>query len=304
MHYQITVELNQLENNCFVVMPFNSLYQTQYEKIIKPSLEELNIKCIRGDEIYSKQRIVDDIWKSIRNCRFVLAELSGKNPNVMYEVGLAHAIGKPVIIITRNSDDVPFDLKALRYLFYDTNDPFWGENLKTGIQNLVQKVIEAPNIQDYLDGISHSNIAFPEIAKTPKIKTKTNKLPNISGSWYGEYLEEYMDKGLKYLHKFTLHINQYAESLVATSVSTSADSYGKLTVVQQILNGDIEENHISLRGVNYTFVERGSASTYYLDSFNLDYNHKDDQLIGTVTSDVETEVYESTIILKRVTSGK
>jgi len=124
---QITIDLGELQNSCFIVMPFDPLYQTEYEKIIHPALLELEIKCIRGDEIYSKQRIMDDIWSSIRSCRLVIAELTGRNPNVLYEVGLAHAIGKPVIILTRNAEDVPFDLKDLRYLYYDTNNPFWGE---------------------------------------------------------------------------------------------------------------------------------------------------------------------------------
>ena len=143
---QVQIDLVKVRNSCFVVMPFNPLFLSEYENIIQPALTELNIECIRGDEIYSKQRIMDDIWSSIRSCRFVLAELTGKNPNVLYEIELAHAIGKPVIVITRNGDDVPFDLKDLRYLFYDVNDPFWGENLKKGIQSLVQKVLEKPDL--------------------------------------------------------------------------------------------------------------------------------------------------------------
>ena len=154
----ILIEIKNIENSCFVVMPFSSLYQIEYESIIKPTLEELSIKCVRGDEIYSKQRIMDDIWQSIKSCRFVIAELTGKNPNVLYEVGLAHAIGKPVIILTRNADDVPFDLKDLRYLYYDINDPFWGENLKLGLKSLIQKVIENPEIDTYLEGIKCLNI--------------------------------------------------------------------------------------------------------------------------------------------------
>lgn len=116
----ININLGNLENSCFVVMPFKPMFKTQYENIIRPAIKESGLECVRGDEIYSKPRIVDDIWKSIRSARVIIAELTGKNPNVLYEVGLAQAIGKPLIIITRNEDDVPFDLKSLRYLFYDT----------------------------------------------------------------------------------------------------------------------------------------------------------------------------------------
>src|SRR5207237_4931202 len=102
---------------------------------------EIGLKCVRGDEIYSKPNIMSDIWKELRKARLVVAELTGKNANVFYEIGLAHAIGKPIILLTRNEDDVPFDLKALRYRYYDVNDPFWGDNLRDSIQLMVKSVL-------------------------------------------------------------------------------------------------------------------------------------------------------------------
>ena len=106
----INVDLGTLDQICFVAMPFTSLFKAQYERVIRLAIEATGLRCIRGDEIYSKPRIMDDVWKSIRSARLVVAELTGKNPNVFYEVGLAHAIGEPVISLTRNEDDVPFDL--------------------------------------------------------------------------------------------------------------------------------------------------------------------------------------------------
>lgn len=102
----IIVEVGQIENTCFVAMPFDPLFQSYYEQVIRPAVEELGLTCIRGDEIYSRPQIMADIWKCIRTPRLVIAELTGKNPNVFYEVGLAHAIGKPLILLTRNEDDV------------------------------------------------------------------------------------------------------------------------------------------------------------------------------------------------------
>ena len=82
----IEIQLGKLRNTCFVVMPFDSLFQTQYERVIKPSIESIGIECIRGDEIYARPDIMSDIWKSIREARFILAELTGRNPNVFYEL--------------------------------------------------------------------------------------------------------------------------------------------------------------------------------------------------------------------------
>ena len=100
VHINLNTTTNTISNTNIIIL--NYTYKSEYEKVIIPAIKENNIKCVRGDEIYSKQRIMDDIWNSLRNCKLVVAELTGKNPNVMYEIGLAHAIGKPVIIITRN----------------------------------------------------------------------------------------------------------------------------------------------------------------------------------------------------------
>ncbi|UOK42405.1 MULTISPECIES: nucleoside 2-deoxyribosyltransferase [Flavobacterium] len=268
----ILIEIKKLENSCFVVMPFSSLYQIEYESIIKPTLQELNIKCIRGDEIYSKQRIMDDIWQSIKSCRFVIAELTGKNPNVLYEVGLAHAIGKPVIILTRNSDDVPFDLKDLRYLYYDINDPFWGENLKLGLKSLIQKVIDNPDIDIYLEGIKSLNKSdFPKINSSEDIKPKKiapKKIVNLSGNWKGSWKNPDLEE-----HNIILNINQKDDSLSCVATINYYDDEGVITVVQQIFEGKITDNKISIQGVNYTYIERGNSEDYNLDNFQLEYSN-------------------------------
>src|ERR1041385_3895652 len=111
----VLVEIGEVENTCFVAMPFNNLFQIQYERVIRPAVEELGLKCIRADEIYLTPQIMADIWNGIRKSRLIIAELTGRNPNVFYEIGLAHAIGKPIILLTRREEDVPFDLKSLRY---------------------------------------------------------------------------------------------------------------------------------------------------------------------------------------------
>src|SRR4029453_6861595 len=110
----------------------------------------VGLECVRGDEIYSEQSIVQDIWKSVRRARVIVAELSGRNPNVMYEVGLAHALGKPIILLTRNQEDVPFDLKSLRYIYYDTENPDWGPDLKDNLTGALEKVLESAMLASHL----------------------------------------------------------------------------------------------------------------------------------------------------------
>ena len=63
-----------------------------------------------------------DIWSAINAARIIVADCTGRNPNVMYEIGLAHAIGKYTILLAQSIRDVPFDLRHLRYIIY-SNTP-------------------------------------------------------------------------------------------------------------------------------------------------------------------------------------
>lgn len=109
------------QHQCFVMMPFASQYLEIYTEIIKPLLSELGFTCIRADELYGSRSIIQDMWHNIQISGLILADMSDKNPNVFYELGLAHAIGKKVILITQSIEDVPFDLRYLRCIVYTHN---------------------------------------------------------------------------------------------------------------------------------------------------------------------------------------
>lgn len=116
---------------CFVLSPFEERFNDNYIKILQPSIIKAGMIPLRADEIYGARPIMHDILNSIRSARIVLAEMTGRNPNVLYEVGLSHALGKSVIMITQSEDDIPFDLKAIRYIPYKTIKPDWAEDLST-----------------------------------------------------------------------------------------------------------------------------------------------------------------------------
>src|SRR5215213_4267740 len=84
----------------------------------------------------------------------------------MYEMGLAHAIGKPIVLLTRNQEDVPFDLRALRYIYYDPNNPFWGEDLRTELTKVIRKVLETPSLAVHLSGVG-VHATLPEAPTQP-----------------------------------------------------------------------------------------------------------------------------------------
>jgi hypothetical protein len=73
-----------------------------------------------------------------------LADLTGKNPNVFYELGLAHALAKPVVLVAETMEDIPFDLRALRIILYDKNAPDWGKVLREKIEKSLREVLVTP----------------------------------------------------------------------------------------------------------------------------------------------------------------
>lgn len=125
----------------FVLMPFREPFNKYYRSIIRPAIEEANLLSLRVDEIYGPTSISDDIWHSINRAKVVLAELTTRNPNVMYELGLSHGVGKPVIMMSQSIDDVPFDLRHLRCLLYDTTEPEWASLLKSKITESIKSVL-------------------------------------------------------------------------------------------------------------------------------------------------------------------
>jgi len=100
-------------------MPFDNRFNPIYENIIKKVIKKFGLNCKRADEIFGTEPIIKYIWEHIKKARILIADITGRNANVFYELGLAHAINKEVILITQNIRDIPFDLKHYRCIVYE-----------------------------------------------------------------------------------------------------------------------------------------------------------------------------------------
>lgn len=110
----------QDNNLVSVMMPFHAGLDKTIESI-RNSCKKLGIDCKRADDIWDNSTFIQDIFDLIFISKVVIADFTGKNPNVFYEVGIAHALGKSVIPITQSIDDVPTDLRHHRVLKYLPN---------------------------------------------------------------------------------------------------------------------------------------------------------------------------------------
>jgi nucleoside 2-deoxyribosyltransferase len=116
----------------FVLMPFDPAFDDIYRLGIKETAEKLGIRAERVDEqIFHKENILERIYGQIDAADLIIADLTGRNPNVFYETGYAHAKGKVCLLLTSKADDIPFDLKHHRHLIYGDS-----------IQNLRQALLK------------------------------------------------------------------------------------------------------------------------------------------------------------------
>jgi nucleoside 2-deoxyribosyltransferase len=98
------------------MMPFAG-FSPVYEAI-QAAVSDAGMECIRADELWEHSTIIQDIVTIIDRAAIVICDCTNKNANVFYEAGIAHALGKEVILITQSKADIPFDLQQHRYIHY------------------------------------------------------------------------------------------------------------------------------------------------------------------------------------------
>jgi hypothetical protein len=107
---------------CFVIMPYGpSWFQSIYDAI-SHAARAARYTCSIANDIASAGGIMNQVWDSIRKADAIVADLTDNNSNVLYETGIAHALGKDVVLITQDVKELPFDLRALRCISYTQAD--------------------------------------------------------------------------------------------------------------------------------------------------------------------------------------
>jgi hypothetical protein len=127
---------------CFVLMPFGDIHhlQTVYQDHVKAIIERCGLRCERADDIYDVSGVMQSVWEGINRARVVVADLTERNANVFYELGIAHTLGKPVIMLSQSIDFVPFDLRHLRCIVY-TYTPRGATQLEQALERTMKTLL-------------------------------------------------------------------------------------------------------------------------------------------------------------------
>lgn len=123
-----------------VMMPFRPEFDGMLEAVRAAGLE-VGLNCLNANEVWDHDEIIQDVFALIYRSRVVVCDFTTQNPNVFYEAGIAHTLGKPVIPITQDIDALPFDLKHRRALVYSPDDAGL-EELRMKIAGHLNRLVE------------------------------------------------------------------------------------------------------------------------------------------------------------------
>lgn len=128
------------QNLIFVLTPFHDDLRDEFEATVAVGAE-VGFRVVRGDEKANQGDIFPQLLRLIVSARVIIANISGRNPNVFYELGIAHALGKPVILLAHSETDVPFDIRSKQIVFYRTN-----EELRDKLSKMLTRTLLANNV--------------------------------------------------------------------------------------------------------------------------------------------------------------
>jgi hypothetical protein len=209
------------ELNAFVLMPFDKEFDAVYTDLIKPAFEAVGYKVNRADDIVSQQNILKDIVRSIAKADLIIADLTSRNANVFYELGLAHALQRPVVIIVQSIEEVPFDLASYRVIPYSTHfreTPKFMQELKIRGEKVKSGELEFSNpISDFINPDFFKQEIHPGLSKEKK---ETNEIPieeremEEKGLWdYAVLSEESINKLKECAERITEAMKEISEKM-------------------------------------------------------------------------------------------
>jgi hypothetical protein len=136
--------VQRADRTCFVVMPFGGIWDQYYSQIYEPAIAAAGLAAVRADDVFRAGSVLQDIVDLLLQSAVVLADISEGNRNVHYELGLAHALGKPTILVAPKGLPLFFDVGQERMLSYEKDDPFWGTQLGTTITQALVETLRSP----------------------------------------------------------------------------------------------------------------------------------------------------------------
>ncbi|MCA0902028.1 nucleoside 2-deoxyribosyltransferase [Microbulbifer agarilyticus] len=117
----VSKDIQVKDKSAFVLTPFHPEFDESYEWI-KSFFIDHDYTCTRGDAVLAESNVLSHIISAMLESEIVVANISGRNPNVFYELGIAHALGKKVVLVARSKEDITFDVSNSQIAIYKDRD--------------------------------------------------------------------------------------------------------------------------------------------------------------------------------------
>jgi hypothetical protein len=133
------IDIQAVRPKCFAIMPFDPQLDSVY-RVIKDVVEQHGMDCLRADERFISEPIIEDVKRQIAAAKLVVVDFTNKNPNVYFEAGLADAWKKPWIVLAQSIHDLAFDVRHLRSIIYSQSDADSG--LRKNLEQALKEIME------------------------------------------------------------------------------------------------------------------------------------------------------------------
>lgn len=262
--------------NAFVILPFEEEFEELYEQKIAPIIEEKGYDINKADSMASQRAIIEDIINGITNADLVVADLTGTNPNVFYELGIAHGLGVPTILIAQDIGELPFDLSAYKTIEYSLLFSEIGE-----FEQELSNVVENHSSGNIEFGSPVSDYGNVEISQMGSKENKNVNIPKTAGTADDKPLngEEVAEKDvLEYVSGLDEKVSDLEDMLSEISDYSHYLESEIVSYNQGIQDISATKNKATRKRSNKTAREMAQSLSTYSDSIESRINPIDDLL--------------------------
>ena len=157
-----------------LMMPFDDDFKPVHEAI-KEIAEELKLTCLRADDIWEDSTIIQDIFSLIYKAELVICDFSRRNTNVFYEAGIVHTLGRKLIPIVQDFNDIPSDMRHHRHLIYDLSKPDWLLKFRKELKSKIEFEL-ARRKKKISNSLSISEYEFDKFEREKLIGNQANRV--------------------------------------------------------------------------------------------------------------------------------
>ena len=179
----------------FVLMPFSKAFDDVYKFGIQGAANDVGAYASRVDEELFSEGILDRIFNQIAKADVLVADMTGRNANVFYEVGYAHGLGKIVVLITQSADDIPFDLKHRQHILYEGSIAALQPRLARSLEFALREASQRKRISaaDAIGVLLRPSFGKPRESDAPPVPLILNKTTQTRHRYAGEGRPGFME---------------------------------------------------------------------------------------------------------------